>query len=131
LFQMLNVHFPKSHYLFKCVAFFVFFFNKTGLREPDNDSVLVLPSKYCCCKKIVVTWKRMGGRIITPPFLTSTVVSFTLRPLYPLSPPAGKCELAPFASSGGLGENEKFFTSAAIETRSLFCPPPSLIAIPI
>jgi len=71
----------------------------------------------------------MGGRLITPPFLTSTVISFTLRPLYTLSPPAGKYELAPFASAGGLGEKEKFFTCAAIETRLLFCPPPSLIAI--
>jgi len=51
----------------------------------------------------------MGGRVVTPPFLTSTVVSFILRPLYPLSPPAGKYDLASVACPGGLGEKEKFF----------------------
>jgi len=71
----------------------------------------------------------MGGRHIIPSFLTSRVVSFTLRPFYPLSPPGEKYGLAPVACPGGLGEKEKLFTSAATETRLLICPPTSLIAI--
>lgn len=72
----------------------------------------------------------MGGRLITPPFLTSTMVSLTPpRPLYHLSPPGRKYGWAPVACPGVLGEKEKFFTSAVIETRLLICLLSSLSAI--